>query len=104
MSFRNSERNSVYERITLRQRTPVNENHVQCCCGKKCKGQRGLKSHQRFCRTIRGLNGNIFNELQDIDCIESETLVENASSVTTQTHDNSVNQRFHRADSRIPLE
>ena len=36
MPFRNSERNSVYERITLRQRTPVNENHVQCCCGKKC--------------------------------------------------------------------
>ena len=90
MPFRNSHRNSVYERITLRQRTPVNENHIQCCCGKKCKGLRGLKSHHRSCCTIRGLNGNIFNELQAIDCIESETLVENALSVTTQTYDNSV--------------
>ena len=90
MPFRNSERNSVYERITLRQRTPVNENHVQCCSGKKFKGLRGLKSHQRSCRTIRGLNGNLFNELQAIDCIESETPVENALSVTTQAYDNSV--------------
>ena len=90
MPFRNSERNSVYERITLRQRTPVNENHVQCCCGKKCKGLRGLKSHQGSCRTIRGLNRNLFNELQATDCIESEKLVENALSVTTQPYDNSV--------------
>ena len=90
MPFRNSERNSVYERITLRQRTPVNEDHVQCCCGKKCKGLRGLKSDQRSCGTIRGLNENLFNELQATDCIESETLVENASTVTTQPYDNSV--------------
>ena len=90
MAFRNSERNSVYERITLRQRTPVNENHVQCCCGKKCKGLRGLKSRQRSCRTIRGLTGNLFNELQAIDCTESETLVENALNVTTQPYDNIV--------------
>ena len=85
MPFRNSKRNSVNERITLRQRTPVNETHEQCCCRKKCKGLRGLKSHQRSCHTIRGLNRNIFNELQAIDCIESETIVENAVSVTTQT-------------------
>ena len=90
MPFLNSERNSVNERITLRQRIPVNENHVQCCCGKKCKGLGGPKSHQRSCRTIRGLNGNLFNELQAIDCIESETLVENALTVTTQPYDNSV--------------
>ena len=90
ISFRNSERNSAYERIRLRQRTPVNENHVQCCCGKKCKGLRGLKSHQRSCCTIRGLNGNLSNELQAIDCIESKTLVENVLSVTTQPYDNSV--------------
>ena len=74
----------------MRKRTPVNENHIRCCCGKKCKGLRGLKSHQRSCCTIRGLNGNLFNELQAIDCIESETLVENALSVTTQPYDNSV--------------
>ena len=90
MLFGNSKRNSVYKRITLRQRTPVNENHVQCCCGKKCKGLRGLKSHQRSCHTIRGLNGNLVNELQAIDCIESETLVENALSMTTQPFDNTV--------------
>ena len=74
----------------MRQQTPVNKNQVQCCCGKKCKGLRGLKSHPRSCRTIRGLNGNLCNELQAIDCIESETLVENALRLTTQPYDNSV--------------
>ena len=37
---------------------PVVSSEVTCCCGKKCKGHRGLKMHQRSCRTIHGLNGD----------------------------------------------
>ena len=37
---------------------PVASSEVTCCCGKKCKGHRGLKMHQRSCRAIHGLNGD----------------------------------------------
>ena len=33
--------------------TPSNCHHVTCCCGKDCKGLRGLKMHQRNCRAIK---------------------------------------------------
>ena len=40
--------------------TEVNEvcntDHVKCCCGKQCKGLRGLKMHQRSCRVIKDLD------------------------------------------------
>ena len=44
---------------------------VKCCCGKVCKGARGLKMHLRSCRVIRELkharrqhedDGNQYNE------------------------------------------
>ena len=34
---------------------PINRGNLNCVCGKVCKGKRGLKSHQRSCRTIRDL-------------------------------------------------
>ena len=33
-----------------------NVDSVKCCCGKKCKGLRCLKSHQWLCWVIKGLN------------------------------------------------
>ena len=38
-------------------------NEIQCSCGKKCKGHRGLKAHQRSCRVIRGLNADLLEDL-----------------------------------------
>ena len=29
---------------------------VKCCCGRTCKGVKGLKMHQRRCRTLEGLS------------------------------------------------
>ena len=29
---------------------------VKCCCGKSCKGVKGLKMHQRRCRILEGLS------------------------------------------------
>ena len=41
---------------------------IKCCCGKVCKGARGLKMHQRSCQVIFGLNSelleNVFNEVE----------------------------------------
>ena len=33
-----------------------NTDHVKCCCGKQCKGLRGLKMYQRSCRVIKDLD------------------------------------------------
>ena len=37
---------------------------IKCCCGKLCKGKRGLKMHQRSCRVINGLNKELKADLQ----------------------------------------
>ena len=42
-------------------------SEISCVCGKVCKGNRGLKSHQRACRTIRGLNRELTNALRSYD-------------------------------------
>ena len=42
-----------------------------CCCGKRCKGEKGLRIHQRTCKTIEGLanklNREILSELSNHD-------------------------------------
>ena len=52
----------VSEEIT---RSVSNVLGVRCACGKHCKGPRGLKSHQRTCRFIAGLNGEFFEVTDD---------------------------------------
>ena len=42
---------------------------VKCCCGKQCNGLRGLKAHQRSCRTLFGLQKDI---LEGIEYNQSE--------------------------------
>ena len=42
-------------------------SEISCVCGKACKGNRGLKSHQHACRTIRGLNQEPINALRSYD-------------------------------------
>ena len=34
-----------------------------CCCGKRCKGQKGLRIHQRSCKTIKGLAKKLSREI-----------------------------------------
>ena len=36
-----------------------------CCCGKHCKGYKGLKIHQRSCRFIFGLREDLTKTLSD---------------------------------------
>ena len=40
---------------------------VKCCCGKICKGARGLKMHQRSCKIISGLNEELLEDLKNQD-------------------------------------
>jgi hypothetical protein len=49
---------------------------IQCMCGKKCKGKRGLKAHQRSCATFRAL----VNKDYSIGASENETDQESTNS------------------------
>ena len=42
---------------------PANTEEIKCACEKKCKGLRGLKAHQRSCRTIKTLCNEVLDDL-----------------------------------------
>ena len=42
---------------------PANTEEIKCACGKKCKGLRGLKAHQRSCQTIKTLCNEVLDDL-----------------------------------------
>ena len=42
---------------------PANTEEIKCACGKKCKDLRGLKVHQRSCRTIKTLCNEVLDDL-----------------------------------------
>ena len=46
--------------VPITQRTVI-----KCCCGKVCKGNRGLKMHQRSCQVLHGLNNELCADLED---------------------------------------
>ena len=46
---------------------------VKCCCGRLCKGNRGLKMHQRSCGVILGLNDQLRADLNDVVLIDQES-------------------------------
>ena len=54
---------------------------VKCCCGKICKGARGLKIHQRSCQIVHGLNDELRAELEEqIKTNNTEHVLENDNS------------------------
>ena len=67
---------------------------VKCCCGKTCKGVKGLKMHQRRCRTLEGLSEDSLrfeNSTSDpnslLDNNHAAENLNNASFVTGDTAD-----------------
>ena len=57
----------------------VNNDCHKCICGKKCKGLRGLKVHQRSCRAIESLNNdNIVLDNIEQDAIENHFVTTNS--------------------------
>ena len=45
--------------------SPTNCHSVKCCCGKMCKGIRGLKMHQRTCRVVKDLTDETFDFVEE---------------------------------------
>ena len=64
----------------------ANCGDIICCCGKSCKGVKGLKMHQRSCRVFNGLDDNLRTMLRE-DISVSSTVPEINSE-----NDNSTNQ------------
>ena len=62
------------------------------CCGKKCKGMKGLKTHQCSCRTLHGPNHNLNTKLLE-DILESakETDVFSMDSQSMDIPENAIN-------------
>ena len=46
---------------------------VKCCCGRLCKGNRGLKMHQRSCSVVLGLNDQLRADLNDAVLTDQES-------------------------------
>ena len=47
------------------QHNNLSNSAVMCCCGKHCKGYKGLKIHQRSCKFILGLREDLTKTLLD---------------------------------------
>ncbi|CAB3987434.1 Hypothetical predicted protein [Paramuricea clavata] len=67
---------------------------VKCCCGKICRGARGLKMHQRSCQVIHGLNDELFADL------EEQITTDNTADTTE--NDNSINDIDMTNDESFP--
>ena len=61
----------------------------KCCCGKVCKGRRGLKMHQRSCRLIHDMDTELHQDivdqndldLSDVNEVERGNINENITTV-----------------------
>ena len=72
-----------------------NTNDIKCCCGKSCKGTRGLKMHQRNCRVIHGLNDELLADLEEQSTKDSaNTSVYSTAEDTDNMANNIKNQSF----------
>ncbi|CAB3986993.1 Hypothetical predicted protein [Paramuricea clavata] len=49
--------------ITPPTTAAVKKSGTKCCCGKVCKGARGLKMHQRSCQVTMGLNKELLENV-----------------------------------------
>ena len=52
---------------------------VKCCCGKVCKGARGLKMHQRSCKVIDDMDEEL--QQQMTDALNKQICEDNIQSV-----------------------
>ena len=64
------------EAVLRNQGRISNVDDVQCCCGKKCKNFRGLKTHQRSCRFVRGMNNELLFEESEVNNLDDDLSVE----------------------------
>ena len=63
---------------------------IKCCCGKICKGNRGLKMHKRSCRVIQGLNNELCADLEE--------------QITDNNTDTAVDEELNTISNRVNIE
>jgi hypothetical protein len=73
------------EAVLRNQGRISNVDHVQCCCGKKCKGLRGLKTHQRSCRFVKGMNNELLFEESEVNNLDDDLSVELDGLISNDT-------------------
>ena len=56
---------NIVEVVNINNANVSNNEFIKCTCGKECKGLRGLKAHQRSCRTIRSLCSEVYDDISD---------------------------------------
>ena len=64
---------------------------IKCCCGKICKGARGIKMHQRSCQVILGLNNELLRDMFDQEERCSDIYTDNQDDISNspvQSDDN----------------
>ena len=78
----NFERSNLTIEPSLQQTSIANIHHVSCGCGKKCKGPGGLKTHQRTCRFVMGLNEELIQPEKDneLETNDIEDLISTSSN------------------------
>ena len=60
---------------------------IKCCCGKVCKGARGIKMHQRCCRVIDDLEQEIQEEMTELLTEQNEDITESEASPVNSQED-----------------
>ena len=67
--FRWAANDNVVQAVEIRSQEclpPSSYKALKCCCGKVCKGARGLKMHQqRSCRVIDGMEEELQQQMTD---------------------------------------
>ena len=66
--------------VPITQRTVI-----KCCCGKVCKGNRGLKMHQRSCQVLHGLNNDLCADLEEQFADNQEVITANDQPPNAQS-------------------
>ena len=74
--------------LPVEKRTIVeNCAEITCCCGKSCKGVKGLKMHQRSCRVFNGLDENLTDMVREdiLGSVKNEEIDAENENLSTQT-------------------
>ena len=102
-------RTTVNQAINVLQedQAPVKCNSdIKCCCGKVCKGIRGLKMHQRSSRVMEGLAKDVYEEVED-EMIENSIDQDTNDIIESQSSQNFGDPSFLKKGiklSKSPLE
>ena len=97
-----SQKGMPVEPVITSPTSAIHKSGVKCC-GKMCKGARGLKMHQRSCKVISGLNGELLEDIknQEESCDNTTVNLNNGFTDTNTT--NKLNNEYPELKKGINL-